>query len=112
MVGATNSRGNGQFDIWLGKANANGEVLWSKSFGSTQYDAGFSVAEGKDGGYAVTGYWTGSNGESDFVIIHTDKDGNLLWQKMYNNGVKDWGKSIIATSDGGYTVGGSVPGNG
>ena len=56
MAGATSSTGNGGFDIWVVKVNGNGDLLWSKTYGGPNNDAGFAVAVTDDGGYAITGY--------------------------------------------------------
>jgi Zn-dependent protease len=106
MAGALGSGTAGGFDIWLLKVNGNGDILWSKTFGGPNYDVGFSVAEMGDGGYAVTGYSVGANSDYDVAIIRTDHDGNLVWRYTYPFGAQDWGKSIVASSDGGIVVAG------
>ncbi len=106
MAGATSSASNGGFDAWLVKVNGNGDLLWSKNYGEDYNDAAFSVAVMDDGGYALTGYWGVSAGDNDFLVIRTDAEGFPLWDRRYQNGVQDWGKAIIASSDGGIVVAG------
>ncbi|OPY26200.1 MAG: hypothetical protein A4E28_02658 [Methanocella sp. PtaU1.Bin125] len=112
MVGATNSWGAGGFDIWLVKVNGDGDQIWSKTFGGPNGDAGFGVAPLADGGFAVTGYWSQNSGLTDFALIRTDRDGEVLWDHFYNYGDQDWGKAIVAARDGGFAIAGwtSTPG--
>ena len=43
LGGLTNSYGAGDFDFWLLKTNANGDCVWSRTFGGAQYEDIFSM---------------------------------------------------------------------
>ena len=51
-------------DLWLTKIDQNGDILWEKIIGGTQYDSTYSVEAISDGGYIVSGM-TGSFGSGD-----------------------------------------------
>ncbi|MBC7238454.1 MAG: hypothetical protein H5T69_21645, partial [Chloroflexi bacterium] len=51
IVGYTESFGQGEADVYLIKTNAKGKKLWERTFGDTDWDAGFSVQQTRDGGY-------------------------------------------------------------
>jgi hypothetical protein len=95
--------------IYLIKANANGNLLWSKALGGTsQYNDGYSVRQTFDKGYIVTGYSNGFGDlNGDAYLFKTDSSGNVAWTKTYGSPGIDWGNSVKQTSDSGYVVAGT-----
>ena len=45
-------------DVYLVKTDANGNVIWEKTFGRNSSDFGYSVQQTTDGGYIVSGFTT------------------------------------------------------
>jgi hypothetical protein len=109
LAGTTTSFGAGDYDIFLIKTDANGNVQWAKTYGGTSGDYAFSIRQTSDGGYIVAG-WTNSFGAgySDFFLIKTDANGNLQWAKTYGGTNVDLALSVQQTSDGGYIVAGGT----
>jgi outer membrane protein assembly factor BamB len=107
IAGGTSSFGAGSQDVYLVKTDANGNMLWNKTYGGSGYEYGYHLVQTPDGGYAVTGY-TGSFGAGgqDAWLIKTDANGNMLWNKTYGGTATDQGVSLIQTSDGGYAISG------
>jgi hypothetical protein len=105
IAGKTNSYGSGSADVYLIKTNANGNILWEKTYGGSDSDYGYSVQQTTDGGYIVAGY-TGSFGAggNDIYLIKTDADGDTLWTKTYGGTGSERGYSVQQTTDGGYIV--------
>ena len=56
MAGHTNSFGAGDFDIWVLKLNASGNVTWQKTYGGSGYGLCNSIQQTSDGGFIVAGY--------------------------------------------------------
>ena len=104
-VGGTESYGNGGSDIWLIKTDSFGDTLWTKTFGGSQDDYGYSVQQTTDGGYSVIGV-TGSFGasSSDAWLIKTDASGDTLWTRTFGGSYNDYGTSFQQTTDGGYII--------
>ncbi len=109
IVGDTDSFGSDNFNVWLIKTDSDGDTLWTKTYGGTGEDRGFSVEQTTDGGYVITGM-TSSYGAGGFDIwlIRTDGTGNSLWTKTFGGSFWDWATEVQQTSDGGYIIAGGT----
>jgi hypothetical protein len=107
VAGYTDSFGAGSLDIFLIKTDANGDTIWAKTYGGTNYDDAFSVQQTSDGGYIVAGRtWSFGAGSLDIFLIKTDANGDTIWAKTYGGTGQDGALSVQQTSDGGYIVAG------
>ncbi len=107
ILGTTSSYGVGGFNFWLVKTKPNGDTLWTKTFGGSEWDWGYSVQQTSDKGYILTGY-TESYGPAPYIsnlwLIKTDSLGNTDWSKVYGGNSTDYGCLVRETSDGGYII--------
>jgi len=109
VAGYTNSFGAGSGDVYLVKTDTVGDTIWTRTFGGSDHDYGFSVAQTSDGGYIVAGrtYSFGA-GSWDFYLVKTDAVGNTIWTRTYGGSDWDSGESVTQTTDGGYIVAGGT----
>jgi hypothetical protein len=107
VAGGTWSFGAGEGDVYLVRTDPNGDTLWTRTYGGSSWDYGYSVQETPDSGYVVTGI-TESFGEGwyDVYLIRTDANGDTLWTKAYGGTEWDYGYSVQVTPDGGFIIGG------
>lgn len=112
-AGSTNSNngdvsGNhGGEDGWLVKYNSSGSIIWSKSYGGTDFDRFLNVINTQDGGFLGVGY-TGSNngdvsgnhGSGDAWVVKVNSAGSIEWQKCYGGNDFEWFNHAIQLPDG------------
>jgi hypothetical protein len=113
-------------DLWLVKTDADGDTLWTQTYGGDYNDVGFWVEQTPDGGYIITGSKgivdlsgkrradtpRAKGSESvgymgDVWLIKTDEDGEIVWEKTMGGNQDDAGLSIQLTTDGGYIIAGT-----
>jgi len=111
IVGETMSFGAGSYDVYLIKTDEEGNEEWSKTYGGSSTDFGFSVQQTSDGGYIISGEtFTYGVGAADVYLIKTNTSGNEEWSKTFGFAGNYWsgGKSVKQTSNGGYIITGWV----
>ncbi len=104
IVGYTNSFGAGYFDLYLLKTDSTGDLLWSKTFGGTSTENGYSVQETSDHGFIIAGFTSLNAGNFDAYLIKTTSIGDTLWTKKYGGSSHDYGNCVKQTTDGGYVL--------
>ncbi|MDI6841149.1 MAG: YCF48-related protein, partial [bacterium] len=113
IAGYTWSFGAGNSDVWLLKTDGNGDTLWTKTYGGTDSDEGYSMVLTTDGGYIIAGC-TESYGAGDWDVwlVKMDASGNKLWDKTFGGTGYDAGMSVAQTGDGGYIITGITTSSG
>src|ERR1041385_846538 len=105
ICGYTNSFGFGGYDAYLIRTNQNGDTLWTKTYGGTDWDFGYSVKQTSDGGFIIAGgTYSFGNGDEDVYVIKTNSTGDTLWTKAYGGISKDEANEVIETSDSIFLV--------
>ena len=114
----------GDMDVWIIRLDADGNLLWDKSFGGGGRDELFSALEMPDGGFLLgchSDSGTGgdkseaSRGGQDFWLIRTDTQGEMIWDKTIGGDNYDQIQDLAWAPDGMvYLSGGtfSTPGSG
>ena len=78
IAGLAHSWGAGGYDSWLVRLNPQGQLQWSRTFGTGNDDFGLCTDETPDGGFLMGGFW----GSPQYgFILKTDANGNPVWQK-------------------------------
>ena len=70
IVGRADSFGAGGFDVWVLKADSNGDTLWAETYGGAGDDVGHSGQQTTDGGYIIAGSTDsfGRGGKEVFLV--------------------------------------------
>jgi hypothetical protein len=78
VAGYTESYGAGNGDVWLVRCDANGDTMWTRTFGGGNVDVGMCVQQTRDGGFVVTGRTLSYGaGDWDVLLIKTDAEGRV-----------------------------------
>lgn len=97
-LGSTGSFGPGTSAVFLLKADANGDTLWTRTYGGTGGDRGRDIEETGDYGYIIIGE-TASVPPFGLYVVRTDGEGDTLWTRAYG---ADGGYAVQQTLDGGF----------
>jgi len=109
FVGDTMSSGEGLNDVWLGKTDDNGKLLWNYTFGGVGVDRAYSMIQLADGGFTIFGTTSSYGaGEFDAWVLKTDMEGILQWNRTYGGTLHDNAYTGIQTKDGGFLLAGTT----
>lgn len=107
--------GNGDFDIWVVKISATGQLAWQKTLGGSNFDYGESIQQTTDGGYILAGATRstdgdvlGNNGAEDYWVLKLDGTGEIIRQITLGGTKSESANAIQQTSDGGFIVAGTT----
>ena len=108
--------GAGLEDGFLTKIDANGDTLWSRTYGGAGNEWFYHILQTPDGGYLAAGKTDGFgqgvvNTNDNIYLVKTDANGNLQWSKAYgtSTGNQDaFGHCLQPTTDGGYIIAGAA----
>ena len=114
LAGYTQSFGAGYSDFYLLRLKANGDTLWTRTYGGSYADQANSISLCSDKGFVLAGFslsfLIGTNGNA--YIVKTDSAGTLLWSKVYGGLIGSSIYDIAATSDSGFVMVGEIDGYG
>lgn len=110
----------GDTDVWVTCVDADGNLIWQKSYGGALGDFGTSIIATPDNGLVFAGSafssnapLTDQNGQGDMWVVKTDSTGTIEWANCFGSSTYDSGTIIRATQDGNIVfVGGFNTGNG
>jgi hypothetical protein len=107
ITGSTLSSGAGNNDAMVMKMDTLGNLLWTKTFGSTDVDEAYFATETPEGNYLVCGSTAFGAGNYDAWLLKLDSSGVLFWNKTYGGsaGVED-ANYIVAAAGGNYILAG------
>jgi hypothetical protein len=78
------------------------EEQWSKVLGTNGWDQGYSVKQTSDGGYILTGF--SSNSQQNVYLIKLDNNGEVVWEKFFEDTLQGIGYSANEIPGEGYIV--------
>ena len=105
IVGASNSQNFANNDMMLTKIDPAGNVIWMKYYGGPAYESARSVKLCLDGGFIMAGKTASTySSVATMFLVKTDASGDTSWTRKYGGPNSYEGKSILANSDGTYTL--------
>lgn len=108
VVGYTESFGAGENDIYAVRLDAQGELVWENTYGTTGPEMGKAAVETEDGNFLLVGSSCFQAPNNDVYLVMISLEGNQLWTNTYGNSDRieafDRGQDVYPTSDGGFIV--------
>ena len=97
----------GDWDYWVVKMDATGNLQWQKTFGGSGDDYSTSIALSTDGGYIVAGCTNSTDGDvannhgnEDIWVVKLTHDyntiGGVVFGDLNSNGVLDTDETLVA----------------
>jgi len=108
IAGYTQSFSNEYYDFWLIKTDSFGNMQWNRTYDQEGMSYPSSLIITSDGGFALGGEAFSEDGQFDFGMVKTDKDGDVEWTKTYGGEKWDRASSLVETSDGGFALAGET----
>ena len=107
VAGQTSSFGAGIYDFYLVKTDAHGDTQWTRTYGGTNFDYGWSARQTSDGGYIIVGETQSRGaGNVDVYLVKTDANGDTVATRTFGGTGYDYGYSVQQTADSGYVIAG------
>ncbi|HMN05714.1 MAG TPA: hypothetical protein PKD45_08305 [Flavobacteriales bacterium] len=110
VVGVTNDTGGNGYDGLLVRTDENGNTLWQRRYGGSDWDFFNKGVQLADGSYLVVGQTFSTGVGGDIWLMHIGEDGEALWSVNFGGGGLDTGEGIAIAPDGGYILAGSMTG--
>lgn len=107
LMGNSFSFTNGQDDFLVQKTDGAGNLVWSRRIGGANFEKSARVIAMPDSGFAILGitytYSVGNNYPEPY-LLRLDKNGNVVWNRVFYGNDPDYARSFAATSDGGFIL--------
>jgi hypothetical protein len=112
LLGQTYSYGSGEGDFYLLRLNADGDTLWTKTYGGTEDESGEAISLTNDGGFYLSGNTESFGaGKQDVYMIRTDAMGDTIWTRTMGGVEDDVCNGACTTSAGNLVIVGGTYNN-
>ena len=110
LVGASESYGKkADKDIYIAKLTKDGKLVSAHTVGGKKEDAATALTRTRDGKMVLVGYREAARaGDSDFLIMQLDQNGQQRWVKSFGGVYEDKLFGVTATIDNGIVAIGST----
>lgn len=100
ILGYTVSHGAGSRDLWLFKINEIGDTLWTKNYGTAEYEQPGKIIKTSDGNYVICAHSAAIDIHHQMMGMKIDEGGNVIWEQHWGGAMHDGGEDVIEDSDG------------
>ena len=106
MVGSTYFGGDNS-DLYVVRSDANGDSLWTRTYGYSAFEGAQSISPTLDGKYIIVGNTYDTQGAGNNMwLVKMDVWGDTLWAKGYGSESAEYAFDGQQTLDGGFIMGG------
>jgi hypothetical protein len=104
LFGFTQTFGAGDRDFYLLKINPQGDVIWTKTYGSPNYEETQEIVKVASGGYLLFGHSAAFDLNHDMYAVKINEDGDIVWGETYGGNAHDGGEGTLKDSDGNFLL--------
>ena len=107
MDGDISEKNHEDFDFWLLKFNALGDLQWNTTVGTSFNEKSADIIQTPELGYVVVGSFDQNNQHQtrdDFWAVKVDASAALEWEKAFGYEGLDTATALLQTNDGGYLL--------
>ncbi len=90
------SSNKGGADLWMIKFSSEGNLIWEKTIGGSNFDVARSVSKTTDSGFIISGNSRSldanftNQGQNDAWVLKVNANGNLVWQKFVGGSANEF----------------------
>lgn len=112
---------NGSNDVYLLRLDSNGNAMWHKDLGGSDYDRGWDACTNEQGGIIIAAQTMSSDGDihhhiglnnTNIWIANLDSTSDIIWENCLGGAIYDAPYSICRATDGSIWVTGVSSGVG
>ena len=109
-LGALAGPNAGGRDAFIRSYDRDGNLLWTRQFGTSSIDDAFGIATDANRNVYATGYTLGAlagpnAGGADAFIRSYDRNGSLRWTRQFGTSSSDFARGIATDTNNVYTTG-------
>jgi len=109
IVWGTREELSQSYNMWLLKFDSFGDTIWTRTYGGTGAEEGYTLNLTQDGCFIAGGITSSYGaGQNDIWLLKIDFSGDTLWTKTYGGYYNDALYSVSQTLDKGFILGGST----
>lgn len=114
LTGDKTENSNGDYDYWVVKLDATGNIQWQNTIGGAGTDYLRDLKQLADGSYIISGYSNSnisgdkaeaSNGGYDYWLVKLNASGAITAQNSIGGAADESGPYLIPTADSGFIMG-------
>ncbi len=102
LSGYTDSYGAGDRDLYLMKLSAQGDSIWSETYGGEGYEEPGSFARTLEGGYITVAHTASTEPNHNMTALRLDDRGVVVWQQEFGGSEHDGGQAVYVKPGGGF----------
>ena len=99
-------------DAYVIKLNRSGQVVWTRTIGTSLWDEGYAILELEDGDLVIAGStcppYPSQSGDCDILLVRLDQDGNLKWTKVIGSEASERIYGVIQGPNGDLILAGTI----
>ena len=111
LTGYSNSFSGGSFDCYIIRTNSFGDTLWTKTYGESDDERGWSADAVGDTGFVIGGIVTQGvppTWSSRFFLVRMGEDGDTIWTRTIDGATNQSRFSVRHTREGGFAFVGTT----